>query len=94
MAPTPIAQPDGPKIRELILERYPKLTHGQAIRLLASKINRHPHSIYVITGRSDKPAASKAFIRQLARELGVRPSEISDMDDDIESDAEPKVPAA
>ncbi len=94
MAPIPIAQPDGPKIRALIIERYPELTHAQAVRQLARKISRHPHSIYVITGRSDKPAASRTFIRQLARELGVRPSEISDMDDDTESEPEPKVPAA
>jgi hypothetical protein len=94
MAPIPIAQPDGPKIRALIIERYPELTHAQAVRQVARKISRHPHSIYVITGRSDKPAASQTFIRQLARELGVRPSEISDMDDDTQSEPEPKVPAA
>jgi len=94
MAPIPIAQPDGPKIRALIIERYPELTHAQAVRQLARKISRHPHSIYVITGRSDKPAASRTFIRQLARELGVRPSFISDEEANTESEPEPKVPAA
>lgn len=94
MAPIPIAQPDGPKIRALIIERYPELSHAQAVRLVARKIGRHPHSIYVITGRSDKPAASKTFIRQLARELGVKPSDISDMPDDIESEPEPKALAS
>ena len=93
MATLPIAQPDGPKIRALIIERYPELSHAQAVRHVARKISRHPQSIYVIEGRADKPAASKTFIRQLARELGVRPSEISDMDDDSESDAETKIPA-
>ena len=94
MAPIPIAQPDGPKIRALIIERHPGLSHAQAVRLIARKISRHPASIYVIEGRSDKPAASKTFIRQLARELGVRPSDISDMEDDTESGAETKAPAA
>ena len=88
MPPVPTAHPDGPKIHGLIKER------GYSITDFARRIGRHPQSIWVITGRADRPVASKRFISQIARELGVRPSEISDMNDDSESSAEPKVPAA
>ena len=87
MPPLPTAQPDGPEIRRLIRER------GYSVTDFARRIGRHPQSIWVITGRSDRPVASKRFICQIARELGVRPSEISDMDDDSENDAETKIPA-
>lgn len=79
MPPLPIAQPDGPEIRRLIRER------GYSVTDFARKIGRHPQSIWVITGRSDKPPASQKFIRQIARELGVRPCDISDMPDDGET---------
>ena len=88
MPPLPTAQPDGPEIRRLIRER------GYSVTDFARRLGRHPQSIWVITGRADRPAASTRFISQIARELGVRPSQISDMDDDSESGAEPKVPAA
>jgi IS30 family transposase len=76
MPPVPTAKPDGPKIHALIRER------GYSVTDFARRLARHPQSIWVITGRTDRPVASKKFIRQIARELGVRPSEISDMEDD------------
>ena len=88
MPPLPTAQPDGPKIHRLIKER------GYSVTDFARRIGRHPQSIWVITGRADRPVASTRFIRQIARELGVKPSDISDMADDIESDPEPKALAS
>jgi hypothetical protein len=88
MPPVPTAQPDGVKIHALI-----KARDGEtyAVERFARRIGRHPHSIWnLIQGRN----AGTAFLRQVARELGVRPSEISDMDDDAGSEPEPKVPAA
>ena len=88
MPPVPIAQPDGPEIRRLIRAR------GYSVTDFARRLGRHPQSIWVITGRADRPAASTRFIRQLARELGVKPSDISDMPDDTGSEPEPKALAS
>lgn len=79
MPPVPTALPDGPVIHQLIRER------GYTVTGLARKLGRHPQSIWVMCGPR-RPPTSHAFLRQIARELGVRPSEISDMDDD-ESEA-------
>ena len=87
MPPVPTAQPDGPKIHRLIKERG-------GVTKFARKLGRHPQSIWDITTRSARPVASTKFIRQIAAELGVRPCDISDMPDDIESEPETKVPAA
>jgi hypothetical protein len=82
----PTARPDGPKIRGLIRER------GYSVTDFARRLARHPQSIWTITGQ--EPPTSKKFIRQIARELGVKPSDISDMPDEDVSEPEPKVPAA
>jgi plasmid maintenance system antidote protein VapI len=81
MPNVPTAIPDGPKIRELIRER------GYSVTGFARRLGRHPQAIWNITGY--EPPTSEKFIRQIARELGVRPSDISDM-----SEPEPKAPAA
>ena len=88
MPPVPTAQPDGEKIHALIKQRD---NGTYAVERFARGIGRHPHSVWnLIQGRT----GGTAFLRQVARELRVRPSEISDMPDDIESEPEPKVPAA
>ena len=89
MAPVPIAQPDPRKIRALIWQSG----HSQAD--FARMIGRPPRTLYSILNDRPTPNASVPLIRQIARGLGVKPSDISDWtgDDDIESDAETKVPA-
>ena len=82
----PTARPDGPKIRELIRER------GYSVTDFARRLARHPQSIWTITGQ--EPPTSKKFIRQIARELGVKPSDISDMPDEDVSDPEPRALAS
>jgi hypothetical protein len=82
----PTAKPDGPRIRELIRDR------GYSVTDFARRLARHPQAIWNITGY--EPPTSEKFIRQIARELGVRPSDISDMTDEDVSDPEPKAPAA
>jgi hypothetical protein len=86
MPNVPTATPDGPKIRGLIRER------GYSVTGFARRLARHPQSIWTITGQ--EPPTSEKFIRQIARELGVKPSDISDMPDEDLSEPEPKVPAA
>jgi len=82
MPPVPIAQPNGVKIHALIKARD---SEPYAVERFGRRIGRHPQSIWnLIQGRN----AGTAFLRQVARELGVRPSDISDMPNDIE------VPAA
>ena len=88
MPPVPTAQPDGVKIHALIKQRD---SEPWAVERFGRRIGRHPQSIWnLIQGRT----AGVVFLRQVARELGVRPSDISDMDDDTQSEPEPKVPAA
>jgi hypothetical protein len=88
MPPVPTAQPDGAKIRALIKARD---SEPWAVERFGRRIGRHPQSIWnLIQGRT----AGTAFLRQVARELGVRPGDISDMPDEDMSEPEPKVPAA
>ena len=88
MPVVPTARVDGPKIRELIWER------GYSIASVARKIGRADQSLWDITS-GGKQRISVTFARQIARELGVKVSDISDWtgDDDIESEPEMKVPA-
>jgi transcriptional regulator with XRE-family HTH domain len=88
MPPVPTALPDTEKIRALIWER------GYSQAEFARRIGRPARSLYSVI--NDKPfrPTSIAFIRQIARGLGVKPSVISDWTgDDIESGAETKIPA-
>jgi|HubBroStandDraft_6_1064221.scaffolds.fasta_scaffold00062_124 hypothetical protein len=83
MPPVPTAQPDGEKIHALIKERD---SRTYAVERFARRIGRHPHSVWnLIQGRT----AGTAFLRQVARELGVRPSDISDASDD-EPETQPR----
>ncbi len=75
MPPVPTAIPDGDKIRRLIRER------GYTVTGFAENLYRHRESIWTICGPR-KPPTSLRFLRQIARELGVKPSDISDMEDD------------
>jgi hypothetical protein len=86
MPPVPTAQPDGAKIRALIKQRD---SEPWAVERFGRRIGRHPASIWnLIQGRT----AGTLFLRQVARELGVRPCDISDMP--AEREPEPKAPAA
>jgi hypothetical protein len=88
MPAVPTAIPDRDRIKSLIWER------GYSVNEFARKIGRKPGSLWAITGSNPRPT-SVTFIRQIARGLKVKPSEISDWTgDDIESEPEPKVPAA
>jgi hypothetical protein len=88
MPPVPTAQPDGIKIHALIKARD---SETYAVERFGRRIGRHPQSIWnLIQGRT----AGTLFLRQVARELGVRPSDISDMPDEDVSEPETKVPAA
>ncbi len=98
MPDIPTALPDGPRIRALIWER------GYSIKGVARQIGCKPSSIYAITGRKVQLPRGVEFLGQIARVLStpeepVKVSDISDWksddaDDDSESDAETKVPAA
>jgi len=95
MPDIPAALPDKVKIRALIRAR------GYRITDLARKIGCPPSSIYDLTGRKTPLPRSVALLGQVARALStpakpVRVGDISDWtgDDDIESEPEPKVPAA
>ena len=102
MPPTITAKPDGEKIRDLIDEwakarrRAGSLTRRQgAVTPFARKIGRPRQSVQNII--SYEPDTGRTFIRQIAAELGVKPSAISDMppeDDDTESGAETKALAS
>jgi hypothetical protein len=88
MPPVQTAKPDGAKIRELMQARgYTGVTH------FARAISRPRQSIWNIIGY--EPQTSLWYLRQIARGLGARVSDISDWtgDDDTESDAETKIPA-
>jgi hypothetical protein len=88
MPAVPTAIPDRDRIKALIWER------GYSVNEFARKIGRKPGSLWAITGSNPRPT-SVTFIRQIARGLKVKPSEISDWTgDDIESEPETKVPAA
>jgi transcriptional regulator with XRE-family HTH domain len=76
--------PDGPKIRELRIER------GITPTALARQIGRARSSIWNMEGTS-RPI-SRVFAVQLATALGVTVADLLAEDDD-ESDAEAKVPA-
>jgi hypothetical protein len=76
MPPVPTAQPDGKKIHALIKQRD---AEPYAVDRFACRLGRHPYSIWnLIQGRT----AGTRFLWQVAAELGVKPSEISDMTDD------------
>jgi transcriptional regulator with XRE-family HTH domain len=79
--------PDGPKIKRL------RVGHGWTTPQLAAQIGRHPESVRRAEG--GRPI-SDVFASRLARALGVSMSDITDWDDGdgIESEPEPKVPAA
>ncbi len=86
MPPVPTALPDGPAIRALIRER------GYTVTDFARKLGRHRESIWVMCGPR-KPPTSHAFLRQIARALDVKPSDISDMEDDSEEPIAKRCPA-
>jgi transcriptional regulator with XRE-family HTH domain len=86
MSRVPACQPDGPKIRALIWER------GCSVAEFARSIDRNKQTIWGILANGDR--ASIKSIKQIARELGVNPADISDMTDEDVSEPEPKVPAA
>ena len=87
MPAIPTATPHPEKIRALIWER------GYSQADFARKIGRPPRTIYSVL--SGTVPASIPLIRQIARGLKVKPSDISTWtgDDDTESDAETKIPA-
>jgi DNA-binding XRE family transcriptional regulator len=98
MALVPAAQPDPAKIRALIWNR------GTSQADFARAIGRPPRTLYSILNDTPTPRASITLLRQIAMGLStphrrVRPSDISDwagdddIDDDIGSDAETKIPA-
>jgi hypothetical protein len=95
MPDVPSALPDKVRLRALIRKR------GYRSIDIARKIGCPPSSIYDLTGRNTPLPRSVALLSQVARILStpakpVRVSDISDWDgdDDIESEPEPKVPAA
>ena len=71
MAPVPTAKPDGAKIRELIRERG-------TVAAFARRLGRHPQSFWDIANPNRDLNVSMTFLRQIARELGVKLSDISD----------------
>ena len=89
IAQVPTPMPDRPKIKALIWER------GYSINEFARKIGRKPGSLYAITGGwCDRPT-SITFLRQVARGLGVKISDISDWTGDDDTwDGELATPAA
>jgi hypothetical protein len=93
MPDVPTALPDKAKVRALIKGR------GYQIDGFARNIGLSPWTLYSITGRT-RPTSLK-ILRRITAGLStparpVRLSDISDWagDDDIESEPEPKVPAA
>jgi hypothetical protein len=95
MPDIPSARPDKVKIRALIRAR------GYLVTDVARKVGCKPSSIYDLTGRKTPNPRGVPLLRQVARVLSTpaRPVKVSDIsdwtgDDDIESEPEPKVPAA
>jgi transcriptional regulator with XRE-family HTH domain len=86
MSIVPTAQPDPAKIRAFIWDRG----HSQAD--FARKIGRPARTLYALL--NDKPVrpASVALIRQIARGLNVKPSEISDWTGDDDDWNQPETP--
>lgn len=76
----PTATPDAEKLTRLLQER------GWTMTYLARRIGRNPGSIWNIA--NGKENVSVKFIRQMARELGVRTIDISDWDDHEDAPAE------
>jgi hypothetical protein len=93
MPDVPTALPDKAKVRALIKGR------GYQIDGFARNIGLSPWTLYSITGRT-RPVSLK-MLRRIAAGLSTpsRPVKLSDIsdwagdDDDIESDAETKIPA-
>ena len=83
MPSVPTAIPDREKIKALIWER------GYSVNEFARKIGRKPGSVWAVTGAAPRPI-SVTFIRQIARGLKVRPSEISDWTGDDDDVTEPE----
>ena len=86
----PRAKADGAKIRELIRERG-------TVAAFARKLGRHPQSFWDIANPNRDLNVSVTFLRQIARELGVKLSDISDASDDEPETTNPRrwaVPAA
>ena len=77
----PTTQPQGKAIRQLIWDR------GYTVTAFADKVGCSTKSIWEICGRS-RPTGIE-LLERIACELGVRPSDISDMEDD-----EPGAPTA
>jgi transcriptional regulator with XRE-family HTH domain len=78
--------PDGPKVRSL------RVGLGLSTAQLAERVGLHPQSVrHAEKGRR----ISDVYASRLARVLGVSMRDITDWTgDDIESEPEPKVPAA
>jgi len=88
MPDIPSAVPDKVKIRALIRRR------GDTISDFAREIGVHRDKIWDITSRGTPRPVAIRTLRPIARGLRVKLSDISDWDgDDIESDAETKIPA-
>jgi DNA-binding XRE family transcriptional regulator len=93
MSRQPGLPPDGPKIRQLRVDR------GITVTDLAKRIGRHKDTIWGVEGEKKRPM-SDVLASQLAKALStpderVTVEDITDQgDDDIRSEPEPKVPAA
>jgi hypothetical protein len=81
MPSIPMCQPDGPRIRELLEVR------GYSVAEFARMIGRR-HERTIWNAIAGKPIGVR-YIRQIARGLRVKPSDISDWagDDDIWDEA-------
>lgn len=79
MAMIPAAKPDAQRIRELVAAT------GLSQADFARTIGRPPRSLYGLLNDNPPRQASIPFIRQIARGLHVKPSDISDWtgDDDV-----------
>ena len=90
MAVIPTAMPDSAKIRALIWER------GYSQAEFARKIGRPARTLYAILNDKPPRAASVTLMRQIARGLRVKVSDISNWtgDDDLyDTETETKIPA-
>jgi DNA-binding XRE family transcriptional regulator len=92
MSRQPGLPPDGPKIRQLRIDR------GITVTDLARQIGRHRDTIWAVEGKKRYPM-SEVLASQLARALStpderITVEDITDRARDDESEPEPKVPAA